>query len=120
MPCSRPLGPPASRRCWRGSAATGSDFPRRGRWGSGPPTGATPRRWGSWNGVGGPWGGGRARGVRAPLWGGRGSSDPAATFGRYAIEAAARVPVSLVAPSLIARYGVEPRVRDWLVVAASQ
>jgi glucosamine--fructose-6-phosphate aminotransferase (isomerizing) len=60
------------------------------------------------------------RDLRGVILVARGSSDHAATFGRYAIEAAARVPVSLVAPSLITRYGVEPRVRDWLVVAASQ
>jgi glutamine---fructose-6-phosphate transaminase (isomerizing) len=50
----------------------------------------------------------------------RGSSDYAAVFGRYAIEAATGIPVALAAPSLVNLYGVEPRLRGWLTVAISQ
>lgn len=50
----------------------------------------------------------------------RGSSDNAATYGRYLIEMAARVPVSLAAPSLHTLYGVTPRLAGHLVVAVSQ
>ena len=50
----------------------------------------------------------------------RGSSDHAASFGRYVIESAAGVPVSPAAPSLVTRYGRPPRARGWLLVAASQ
>lgn len=50
----------------------------------------------------------------------RGSSDNAAIFGRYVIELAARVPVSLAAPSLHTIYGATPRLQGHLVVAVSQ
>jgi glucosamine--fructose-6-phosphate aminotransferase (isomerizing) len=50
----------------------------------------------------------------------RGSSDNAAVFGRYAIEAACGRPVALVAPSLHTLYGAEPDYRGYLVVAVSQ
>ena len=50
----------------------------------------------------------------------RGSSDFAAVFGRYALEAALRVPVALAAPSLVTRYGVRPNLDGWLAVGVSQ
>jgi glucosamine--fructose-6-phosphate aminotransferase (isomerizing) len=50
----------------------------------------------------------------------RGSSDYAAIFGRYLLEAATGHPVALAAPSLQTLYGVEPRLEGWLAVGISQ
>jgi glutamine---fructose-6-phosphate transaminase (isomerizing) len=50
----------------------------------------------------------------------RGSSDHAAIFGRYLLEAATGLPVALAAPSLQTLYGVQPRVEGWLAVGVSQ
>ena len=50
----------------------------------------------------------------------RGSSDYAAIFGRYVLEAATGMPVALAAPSLQTLYGVEPRLGGWLAVGISQ
>jgi glutamine---fructose-6-phosphate transaminase (isomerizing) len=50
----------------------------------------------------------------------RGSSDYAAIFGRYLLEAATGRPVALAAPSLQTLYGVEPRLEGWLAVGISQ
>ncbi|MQA73587.1 MAG: SIS domain-containing protein [Solirubrobacterales bacterium] len=51
---------------------------------------------------------------------GRGSSDYAAVFGRYALEAAIGRPVALAAPSLTTLYDVELDLRGWLAVGVSQ
>ncbi len=50
----------------------------------------------------------------------RGSSDNAAIYGRYVLEAALRRPVSLAAPSLWTRYGLEEELRGYLAVGVSQ
>jgi glutamine---fructose-6-phosphate transaminase (isomerizing) len=50
----------------------------------------------------------------------RGSSDYAAIFGRYLLEAATGKPVALAAPSLQTLYGVESRLTGWLALAISQ
>jgi len=50
----------------------------------------------------------------------RGSSDNAAVYGRYVLEAALRRPVSLAAPSLWTRYGLEEDLRGHLAVGVSQ
>ncbi len=50
----------------------------------------------------------------------RGTSDNAALFGRYLIEIAARVPVSLAAPSEFTLYESSPNFTNALVVAVSQ
>jgi glutamine---fructose-6-phosphate transaminase (isomerizing) len=50
----------------------------------------------------------------------RGSSDYAAIFGRYLLEAATGRPVALAAASLQTLYGVEPRLGHWLAVGISQ
>lgn len=50
----------------------------------------------------------------------RGSSDYAAIFGRYLLEAATGLPVALAAPSLQTLYGVAPRVEGWLAIGVSQ
>ena len=50
----------------------------------------------------------------------RGSSDHAAIFGRYLLEAATGLPVALAAPSLQTLYGVQPRVEGWLAIGVSQ
>ncbi len=50
----------------------------------------------------------------------RGSSDHAAIFGRYLLEASVGKPVSLAAPSLHTLYGIETDYRGQLVIAVSQ
>lgn len=50
----------------------------------------------------------------------RGSSDHAAVYGRYLLEAATGKPVSLAAPSLHTLYEVEADYRGQLVIAVSQ
>jgi glucosamine--fructose-6-phosphate aminotransferase (isomerizing) len=50
----------------------------------------------------------------------RGSSDNAAVYGRYLLEAATGKPVSLAAPSLHTLYGVDVDYAGQLVIAVSQ
>jgi glucosamine--fructose-6-phosphate aminotransferase (isomerizing) len=50
----------------------------------------------------------------------RGSSDHAATYGRYLFEVRNRVLTSLAAPSVLTLYGTAPDLRDTLVIAVSQ
>jgi glutamine---fructose-6-phosphate transaminase (isomerizing) len=50
----------------------------------------------------------------------RGSSDYAAIFGRYLLEAATGKPVALAAPSLQTLYGLESKLAGWLAVGISQ
>jgi glucosamine--fructose-6-phosphate aminotransferase (isomerizing) len=50
----------------------------------------------------------------------RGTSDNAATFGRYLIEITTGLPVALAAPSVTTLYGVHLELRDALVVGVSQ
>lgn len=50
----------------------------------------------------------------------RGSSDNAAIYGRYVLEAATGLPVALAAPSLHTIYSVKPAYRDYLAVGVSQ
>ena len=50
----------------------------------------------------------------------RGSSDHAATYARYLLELVIGCPVSLAAPSLYTRYGVQTRYDGWLAVGFSQ
>src|SRR4051794_16255238 len=50
----------------------------------------------------------------------RGTSDNAATFGRYLLEITTGIPVSLAAPSVFTLYGATVDFRDTLVVAISQ
>jgi len=50
----------------------------------------------------------------------RGSSDHAAVYGRYLLEAATGKPVSLAAPSLYTLYGIDADYRGQLVIAVSQ
>jgi glutamine---fructose-6-phosphate transaminase (isomerizing) len=62
--------------------------------------------------------------ARAPLNGitivARGSSDHAAVYGRYLLEAATGKPISLAAPSLHTLYGIAADYRGQLVIAVSQ
>ena len=62
--------------------------------------------------------------IPAPLAGivliARGSSDHAAVYGRYVLEAAAGRPVALAAPSLHTLYGVTVDYDGYLAVAVSQ
>lgn len=50
----------------------------------------------------------------------RGSSDNVAVHARYLLELATGLPVGLIAPSLITRYGHTPDLRNYLLVAISQ
>lgn len=50
----------------------------------------------------------------------RGTSDNAATFGRYLLEITTGLPVSLAAPSVTTLYESAPRWKDALVVGVSQ
>jgi glutamine---fructose-6-phosphate transaminase (isomerizing) len=50
----------------------------------------------------------------------RGSSDHAAVYGRYLLEAATGKPVSLAAPSLHTLYGIDSDYRGQLVIGVSQ
>jgi glucosamine--fructose-6-phosphate aminotransferase (isomerizing) len=50
----------------------------------------------------------------------RGTSDNAATFGRYLLEITTGIPVSLAAPSVVTLYDAKVDYRDMLVVAISQ
>jgi len=50
----------------------------------------------------------------------RGTSDNAAQFGRYLLEFATGIPVSLAAPSILTLYRAKVDLRDALVVAISQ
>jgi glucosamine--fructose-6-phosphate aminotransferase (isomerizing) len=50
----------------------------------------------------------------------RGTSDNAALFGRYLLEIATGIPVTLAAPSIVSLYGVKVDYRETLVVALSQ
>jgi glutamine---fructose-6-phosphate transaminase (isomerizing) len=50
----------------------------------------------------------------------RGSSDYAAIFARYLLEAVTGRPVALAAPSLVTLYGGEARLRGWLALGISQ
>jgi glucosamine--fructose-6-phosphate aminotransferase (isomerizing) len=57
---------------------------------------------------------------RAVLLIARGSSDHAATYGRYLLEATLGIPVTLCAPSLWTRYRSHPRLDGCLAIAISQ
>lgn len=50
----------------------------------------------------------------------RGSSDHAATYGKYLIETLTGVPVASAAPSVASLYDAPPRVADGLMIAISQ
>ncbi|MBI3281617.1 MAG: SIS domain-containing protein [Acidobacteria bacterium] len=50
----------------------------------------------------------------------RGTSDNAATFGRYLFEITTGIPVSLAAPSIFTLYGANVSFRETLVIAISQ
>jgi glutamine---fructose-6-phosphate transaminase (isomerizing) len=66
---------------------------------------------------------GRAVSARRPkliLLAARGTSDNAAQFGRYLLEIATGIPVSLAAPSILTLYGASVNLKDALVVAISQ
>ena len=62
----------------------------------------------------------RARDVRHVIIAARGSSDNAATYGKYLLESFARLPVALAAPSLFTIYKAPPRMAGALVLGISQ
>jgi len=61
-----------------------------------------------------------ARRPRLIVLAARGTSDNAATFGRYLLEMLTGIPVSLAAPSIVTLYDARMDYRDALVVAISQ
>jgi glucosamine--fructose-6-phosphate aminotransferase (isomerizing) len=62
----------------------------------------------------------RKRSIRLIILVARGSSDNAAQFGRYLLEIATGIPVSLAAPSIYTLYGAKLRLDHALVVGVSQ
>lgn len=50
----------------------------------------------------------------------RGSSDNAATYGRYLLETLLRIPTALAAPSVVTLYGARLRLQRMLVIGLSQ
>src|SRR6266545_7780937 len=62
----------------------------------------------------------RARSIPLIVLVARGTSDNAALFGRYLLEIATGIPVSLAAPSIATLYQARVDYRDALVVAISQ
>jgi len=62
----------------------------------------------------------RKRSIRLIVLVARGSSDNAAQFGRYLLEIATGIPVSLAAPSIYTLYGAKLRLDHALVVGVSQ
>ena len=62
----------------------------------------------------------RKRDIRLIILVARGSSDNAAQFGRYLLEIATGIPVSLAAPSVYTLYGAKLRLDHTLVVGVSQ
>lgn len=58
--------------------------------------------------------------VRLIVLAARGTSDNAAQFGRYLLEIATGIPVSLAAPSVFTLYGGNLDLRDAAVIAVSQ
>ncbi len=62
----------------------------------------------------------RRRRIEAIVIAARGSSDHAAIYAQYLFGVRQRLPVALAAPSIVTRYGVEPRFAHALVVGISQ
>jgi len=62
----------------------------------------------------------RARDIRLVILVARGSSDNAAQFGRYLLEIATGIPVSLAAPSVYTLYHAKLHLQHALVVGVSQ
>ena len=62
----------------------------------------------------------RDRRVHVAVIAGRGSSDNAAVYGRYLLEAYSGIVVSLAAPSLFTLYNRPPDLADALVIGVSQ
>jgi glutamine---fructose-6-phosphate transaminase (isomerizing) len=58
--------------------------------------------------------------IQGVVFVGRGSSDNAATIGRYAVEAFTGIPASLAAPSLSTKYSLHASYTNYLIVAMSQ
>jgi len=62
----------------------------------------------------------RARQPRMVLLVARGTSDHAALYAKYLIEIELRLPAGLVSPSTMTAYGVQPDLRDVLMIGVSQ
>ena len=62
----------------------------------------------------------RARGTAFALIAARGTSDHAAVYAQYAFGVQAQLAVALAVPSVISRYGAQPRMGQALVLGVSQ
>ena len=62
----------------------------------------------------------RSREVHGVIIAARGTSDNAATFGKYLLEIVAGIPVSLAAPSVFTLYDATLDLSKWLVIGVSQ
>ena len=62
----------------------------------------------------------RERDIRYVVIAARGSSDNAATYGKYLLGACCQLPVALATPSLFGIYGTPPRLDGALVLGISQ
>ncbi|HUV05925.1 MAG TPA: SIS domain-containing protein [Armatimonadota bacterium] len=60
------------------------------------------------------------RGIQCISIAARGTSDNAATFGKYLFEITASIPVSLAAPSVFTLYHAKLDLSNWLVLGISQ
>ncbi|MGB9587425.1 MAG: SIS domain-containing protein [Armatimonadota bacterium] len=62
----------------------------------------------------------RSNDIQGIIIAARGTSDNAATFGKYLLEIAAGIPVSLAAPSVFTLYHATLNLSKWLVIGVSQ
>jgi glucosamine--fructose-6-phosphate aminotransferase (isomerizing) len=62
----------------------------------------------------------KSRDIRFGLIAARGTSDNAATYGKYLLEIVNGLPVGLAAPSVFTLYGAKPRLNNSLVIGISQ
>jgi glucosamine--fructose-6-phosphate aminotransferase (isomerizing) len=62
----------------------------------------------------------RERGIRFAVIAARGTSDNAATYGKYLLEIVAGMPVALAAPSVYTLYDAHPSLSGALVIGISQ
>jgi glucosamine--fructose-6-phosphate aminotransferase (isomerizing) len=62
----------------------------------------------------------KKRDIRFGVIAARGTSDNAATYGKYIMELVNGLPVGLAAPSIFTLYGAKPRLNNTLVIGISQ
>jgi len=62
----------------------------------------------------------RAQNIHSVVIAARGTSDHAGVYGKYIMECATGLPVSLAAPSVLTMYGKHLKLENTLVIAISQ